>query len=146
MIIASKELDQPLMMRLGYHFVADCDLMSGRFKEAEKNYGQALSAARESGNTLFVCIELIGLAMSVSGQLRHAKTMRLAAASRVFTSKAGYIDPERMQLEFWAELVNIYITRVREELGEELILKYEEEGILLDIDEAIEYALDFDKD
>jgi hypothetical protein len=34
----------------------------------------------------------------------------------------------------------------REKLGEELTMKYEEEGKAMGFDRAVEYALDFEKD
>ncbi len=39
-----------------------------------------------------------------------------------------------------------YIESPRKEVGEELARKYEEEGIAMGFEKAVEYALDFDKD
>ena len=48
--------------------------------------------------------------------------------------------------EFWDEWIDTYIKGAREKLGEELTLKYEEEGQNMGFEAAVEYALDFDKD
>jgi len=145
-LIDSKLLDQPLVTRMGYHFLADYDLMKGNFQEAEFKYGEALKAAHESGNMLFVGIELLGVAMSVSGQQRYAKAMRLCAAITDLTLTAGYIDPAQLSLEFWAELVQIHIVQIREKLGKEELIDYEEEGKSMSLETALEYAWDKSKD
>ncbi len=49
-------------------------------------------------------------------------------------------------LEFWDEWIEMYIESAKAEVGEELTQKYEEEGIAMGFDKAVEYALDFDKD
>jgi hypothetical protein len=39
-----------------------------------------------------------------------------------------------------------YIEGAKKEVGEELAKQYEEEGIAMGFEKAVEYALDFDKD
>ncbi len=49
-------------------------------------------------------------------------------------------------VKFWDEWHEKYIEGAKKEVGEELARKYEEEGIAMGFEKAVEYALDFDKD
>ena len=84
--------------------------------------------------------------MSVAGQSRLAKAIRLNAAVTEKAVVSGYIVPEELQAAFWVELVDNYIVGTRKKLGEELTRKYEEEGKSMGFEKAVEYALDFEKD
>jgi len=143
---SSNALNQPSMIRLGYHFTADCDLMEGKFNEAEKGYASSLEVAHKTNNMFFVCIEMLGVAFSVAGQSRFAKAIRSSTASREYASQNGFMIPEELKLAFWMEFVDTYIVETRKNLGEELNRKYEEEGKLMGFNEAIDYAQDFNKD
>jgi hypothetical protein len=46
-------------------------------------------------------------------------------------------------MEFW---IDAYINSAKKQVGEELTRKYEEEGRNMELEAAVEYALDFDKD
>ena len=41
--------------------------------------------------------------------------------------------------------IDTYIEGAKKEVGEELAKKYEEEGIAMGLEKAVEYALDFEK-
>jgi hypothetical protein len=47
---------------------------------------------------------------------------------------------------FWDEWIATYIEGAKREVGEKLAKQYEEEGISIGFEKAMEYALDFDKD
>ena len=49
-------------------------------------------------------------------------------------------------MDFWQEQIKKHIIGTREKLGKELTAKYESEGKAMDLDETINYALDFEKD
>jgi non-specific serine/threonine protein kinase len=145
-VVSSIELEQPLMLRLGYHYLGDCAMMEGNSHAAEKEYGLSLEVAFKSGNLFFTCIELLAVAIAVAGQSRMVKAIRLSAASRDIAIENGILVPEELQYEFWIEFINTYIVSSREKLGEELTQKYEHEGKSMGLDQAVEYALDFNRD
>jgi hypothetical protein len=91
-------------------------------------------------------MEMTGLAMSVSGQGRLVKALRLNATVNKTALSFGYWIPEEIPQVFWQELIQQHIVGARENLGEELTCKTEEEGRSMSLDEAIEYALNFEKD
>jgi predicted ATPase/class 3 adenylate cyclase len=71
----------PRAEQLALHFLADCPLVSGDYPEAEQRYLRALAHARASGLPRRVVDELLGVAMSASGQGDPARAVRLAAAA-----------------------------------------------------------------
>jgi hypothetical protein len=89
---------------------------------------------------------MLGVAMSVAGQGRYAKALRINAAATKAAVSFGSWIPEEIPLVFWHELVIQHIVGTREKLGEELTKQYEEEGRSMSFEEAVEYTLDFDKD
>ena len=141
---SSTELEQPAMMRLGYHFIADCDLLEEKYLMSEKAYCSALEIAFRTGNMFFVCIELLGLSMALAGQSKLAKAIRISTVSREYALQNRILVPENLGYTFWQEFIKIYLVKAREELGEKLNLEYEEEGKKMGIEEAIEYALDIE--
>ena len=118
----------------------------GLYKEAEKGYGIALENAFKTGNMFFVCIELLGVSFAVAGQSRLQKAIRLSTFSREYSKQNGILVPEELGLPFWLEFVENFIVVARNKLGEELNQKYEAEGKAMNIEEAVEYALDSHKD
>jgi len=132
------------MMRLGYHFIADCDLLEEKYLMSEKAYCSALEIAFRTGNMFFVCIELLGLSMALAGQSKLAKAIRISTVSREYALQNRILVPENLGYTFWQEFIKIYLVKAREELGEKLNLEYEEEGKKMGIEEAIEYALDIE--
>ncbi len=85
-----------------------------------------------------------GVAFALSGQRRWKKSLRLNAAS-VEKSRTMGVSIYGM-LEFWDEWTDTYIEGAKKEVGEELAIQYEEEGIAMGFEKAVEYALDFEKD
>ena len=51
-----------------------------------------------------------------------------------------------VKVDFWMQSIEETIGKARKEVGEERARQYEEEGIAMGFDKAVEYALDFEKD
>jgi predicted ATPase/class 3 adenylate cyclase len=67
--------------QLALHFLADCPLVAGDYPEAERRYVRALEHARASGLPRRCVDELLGVAMSLSGEGDAARATRLAASA-----------------------------------------------------------------
>jgi len=89
---------------------------------------------------------MLGVAMSVAGQGRYAKALRINAAATKMAKSFGSWIPEEVPLTFWQECVQQLIVGTREKLGEELTNQYEEEGRAMSFDEAVKYTLNFEID
>jgi predicted ATPase/AraC-like DNA-binding protein len=142
----AEELENLYIVFATHHMLGDCALMDGNYRESEREYGLGLKTTLQYGDTSYSCTELLGVAMSVAGQERYAKALRLnAAATRAAVSFGSWV-PEEIPIVFWHEQVSLLIVGTREKLGEELTNQYEEEGRALSFDEAVKYALDFEMD
>lgn len=125
-------------------FLGDCALGEENYREAEMKYGHALETALKYGNILDAVFELESIACSVSGQSRWAKSIRLDSAA---SEKARILGGKLYGIiKFYDDLIDIYIGRARDELGEEQTRKYEEEGKTMGFEASVDYALDFDRD
>ena len=112
--------------------------------KAEKEYGHAVISAQKFGNTAYIAIDLQGVAFALSGQSRWAKSIRLEGAARKIYDQIGMVVEGIA--EFWDVFMATYIDNAKKELGEELTLKYLEEGRFTESEKAVEYALNFEKD
>lgn len=131
---------------MGHHHLADCAIMEGKFREAEREYAMGVKTTLQYGDMHYLFTDLTGIAMSVAGQGRHAKAIRLMAAVNEGSKRAGTMSLEDFQLQFWQELIQQQIVGTRKKLGKSLTQEYESEGKELNLDETIAYALDFEKD
>jgi hypothetical protein len=120
--------------------------MEVKFHESEKEYGKGLSTTLIYNVLSYSCLEMVGIAISVAGQGRYAKALRLNAAATKMAKSNDLLVPEEYEFVFWQELVKQHIIGTREKLGEELTYKYEEEGRSMSFDEAVKYALNADTD
>ncbi|MFC2128644.1 helix-turn-helix domain-containing protein [Bacteroidota bacterium] len=142
----AEELENLYIVFGSHHMLGDCALMDGLYHESEQEYSKGIETALKSGDTTYACTDMLGVAMSVAGQGRYAKALRLnAAASSISKSFGGWI-PEEIPLVFWQECIKKLIVGTREKLGEELTNQYEEEGRAMSFDEAVKYALNFEID
>jgi non-specific serine/threonine protein kinase len=144
LLISSEKLEQPLGIIQAHHFSGDCALGHRNFKEAEKEYAIGIKSALKFGNTLYVGLDIQGVAFSVSGQSRWAKAIRLDAAAREIYNQIGVVIEGIA--EFWDEFINTYIDEAKKQLGEELTREYVAEGKNMGFEATVEYALNFDKD
>ena len=144
LLASSEKLNHIFGIEMVRHFQGDCSLGNKNFKEAERKYSLGVVTGLKYGTVFLAAADMLGVAFSLSGQSRWAKCIRLEAAA---WKKAGELGVSLSGVaEFWDEWIDIYIKGAMEKLGEELTLKYEEEGQNMGFEEAVEYALDFDKD
>lgn len=144
LIVSSEELNQPMEKLTARHYHSDCTLGIKDYWEAERRYGLGMKTALEYGNILVGFGDMQGIAFALSGQSRFAKCLRLNAASEEKARSIGMTI--KGLFEFWDEWIETYIYGAKKEVGEELAKQYEEEGIAMGFEEAVEYALDFEKD
>ena len=144
LIISSEELNQPMEKLSARHYHSDCALGVKDYGEAERRYGLGMKTAIEYGNIWVAFGDMQGMAFALSGQSRFAKCIRLNAASKEKARSIG-MTIEGI-FEFWDEWIQTYIEGAKKEVGEELSIQYEEEGIAMGFEKAVEYALDFEKD
>ncbi len=142
----AEKLDNPFGILVSHHQTGDCALIEGEYLVSEKEYGLGLSTSLKYNDYSFSIVEMLGVAMSVAGQGRYAKALRLNAAATKTALTSGFLVPEDYPLVFWHELVLQHIAATREKLGEDLAHQYEEEGRSMSFEEAVEYTLDFDRD
>jgi len=144
LIVSSENLKQPLGIMRARHFHSDCALDSKDFKEAEKRYGLAIETGLKYGIIFQAFADMQGVAFAVSGQGRWEKSIVLYAASCEKGRSMG-ISIYGMW-KFWDEWIDSYIDGAKKEVGEVLAKQYEEEGIAMGFDKAVDYALDFKRD
>ena len=128
----------------GYHLLGDCTVGTKDFREGEKRYAKGIEVSNSHGNILYAAFDVQGVAFALSGQNRWAKAIRLDAAARKKYKEIG-IEINGM-IGFWDEWIDTYIEGAKKEVGVELTQKYQEEGIAMGFEKAVEYALDFEKD
>ena len=129
-----------------HHLLGDCAIMEKKYKESESEYGQVVLYTFKVGDKMQTCFDIFCLAMSVAGQGRHAKALRLNAAVTLIARANDFNVPEECEVTFISELAQQHIVGTRKKIGEELTKKYEEEGRALSFEQAVDYALDFSKD
>jgi hypothetical protein len=143
---AKEKLNNLYAQFTGNHHQADRALMEGKFHESERKHAAGLQKTRSYNDMFYTCIEMTGLAMSVAGMGRSAKALRLMGAVDEIAEKGGIMSPDKFRLQFWQERLKIHISGTREKLGKELTRNCESEGRTMDLDRAIQYAFDFEKD
>jgi tetratricopeptide (TPR) repeat protein len=146
MLELADELENIFAEFAGHHNLGDCALMEGKFEEAEREYGEGINITTRFGDMHYLYTDLAGVAMAVAGMGRYAKALRLMGGVNTNARRAGISSPENNQISFWQEQLKLHIAGTREKLGEALTRKYEAEGGMMDLDELIAYALDFEGD
>lgn len=142
----AEDLENLYLICATHHMLGDCALIEGNYREAEKEYGYGLKTTLKSGDTAYTNIEMCGVAMSLAGQGRHAKALRVNAAATKNALAFGSWVPEEIPLVFWHELSVKLLAGTRKNLGEDKTLHYEEEGRAMEFQAAVAYTLDFGKD
>lgn len=140
LLTSSEKLNQALGLSGAHHLHSDCALGLKDFVEAEKRYGLATQTATKYGFLFNSYADLQGIAFALSGQHRWAKSIRInAMAVNMFKS----IGVEIYGIwPLWDEFIDTYINEAKKAVGEDLAKQYEEEGIAMGFDRAMEYALD----
>jgi tetratricopeptide (TPR) repeat protein len=145
-IKTGEELKHLYAQFVGHHNTGDCALMQEKYREAESEYGRGIEICQSYGDFIYTCVDLSGVAMAVAGQGRFAKALRLIATVKKAAEEAGMISPEDIPMNFWQEQIEKHIRKTREQLGEKLSKQCDNEGRLMSLEQAVEYALDFEKD
>jgi len=144
LIESSEKLQQPSGIISARHYHSDCALAEKNYKDAERRYALGLTIGIKYGNYWIAFADMQGVAFALAGQRRWKKSLRLNAASVEKSRTMGVCIYGMM--EFWDEWIDTYIAGAKNEVGEDLAKQYEEEGIAMGFEKAVEYALDFDKD
>lgn len=129
-----------------HHNFGDCAAIEGNFRLAEKEYGEGLRFTVQYNDLPNLCTELTGIAIAAAGMGRTRRALKLIGASNRIAKKAGSMPREKLPMEFWQELIREHIQGAREKAGDELTRKYEAEGAAMELEEAVAYALDFERD
>ena len=126
----------PRAERLALHFLADCPLVSGDYPEAERRYLLALAHARAAGIRLGVPTELLGVAMSASGQGDPARAVRLAAAAYAEADAIGMFTDH-----WWNKMQEWFIGGARAQLTPEEVEAAERAGREASFDSVLDEVL-----
>ncbi len=119
------------------HYLADCSLIRGNYKEADLRYRESLEAVIRLGDVLETSFEVQGVAMSASGRGDFVLSVTLAAAVEALWEQRG-ID---LAVPFWDRLREGHIGGARRALGPEADRLWET-GRQLSFEEAVQLALD----
>ena len=136
------EHDEPRDIHNAHHFLADCALIRGYVESAEKKYAASLQAAIVYGDRFEMLFEVEGMAMALAGQGRHAKAFCLAGAA----------DAERdalkanIHIPFWEVLKERYLKAAEIKVGAQEAQKEKRVGKKMGFENAMQYALDLDRD
>ncbi len=144
LLLSSEKMDQLLVIESALHLLGDCTVGMKDYKEGEQRYAKGIETSYSHGNILYATTDIQGVAFALAGQRRWAKALRLDAAAREQYKKIGVVIDG--MIGFWDEWIDTYIEGAKREVGEILAKQYEEEGISIGFEKAMEYALDFDKD
>jgi predicted ATPase/class 3 adenylate cyclase len=104
----------PRAEQLALHFLADSPLVSGDYAEAERRYLRALVHARASRLPRRIVDELLGVAMSASGQGDARRAVRLAAAAYAEADAIG-----KGSDQWWNRMQEWFIGGARAQLTRE---------------------------
>ena len=140
------KLNNLIAQFVGHHNTADCALMEGKYREAEREYAKGIGITLQSGDIKYTYTDLTGLAMAVAGQGRYKKSMQIMGGVNKAVQKAGQVSPEEIPMVFWKEMVQKHIVGTRNKLGEELTELHESNGRIMNINQLTTYALDLERD
>jgi tetratricopeptide (TPR) repeat protein len=143
-LIEAEKLNQLHVIEGAYHLLGDCTLGMGDYEEGEKRYARGIEVSYGQGNVMYAATDIQGVGFAVAGQGRLAKAIRLDAAARVKYAELGIVIDG--MLAFWDEWIETYIGGAKKEVGEVLAQQYVNEGKAMSFEEAVAYALDFEKD
>ena len=136
-------LNDHFMKVFNLHFSSDCALIRKDYKETERRYSVSMKNLLELGNEIQACTELQGLIFGLSGQGRYLKALRLQGA---VDAKQDEFGASVVPLKFWLDWIEEYVNGARRAVGEKEAALYEQEGRQMGFENAVEYALDFEKD
>jgi predicted ATPase/class 3 adenylate cyclase len=125
------------------HIYADVTFLKGNYQLAEKRYKEAAKNALQLGSGLQVGVLLHSMALSVAGQGKHEKGLRLFGASKAKLEESGAEIPA---VETVTTRIDQTVGKSIQILGAQKSQSLELEGRQMGFEKAIEYAFDIDKD
>jgi non-specific serine/threonine protein kinase len=125
------------------HYYSDCAMLRGDLKEGERRYANALVASLSLGDLFQTAIEMQGMAMCIAGQSRAHKAFRLNSAAMAELDELGVSIP---YLKFWSDSLAKFLKHASSIIGEEAARIAEKEGREMGFENAVKYALEFDRD
>ena len=126
----------PRAEQLALHFLADCPLVYGDYPEAERRYVRALAHARAAGLPRRVVDEVLGVAMSASGQGDVTRAVRLAAAAYAEAELIG-----KGSDEWWKKMQEWFIGGARAQLAPAALQAAERAGADVPFDAVLDEVL-----
>ena len=126
----------PRAEQLALHFLADCPLVYGDYPEAERRYVRALAHARAAGLPRRVVDEVLGVAMSASGQGDVTRAVRLAAAAYAEAELIG-----KGSDEWWNKMQEWFIGGARAQLAPAALQAAERAGADVPFDAVLDEVL-----
>jgi predicted ATPase len=123
--------------QLALHFLADCPLVAGDYVESERRYLRALEHARASGLPKRCVDELLGVAMSLSGQGDVARATRLAASAHAKGEEMGQSHDH-----WWSTMQEWFIGGARAQLAPAELEAAERAGRAADFEAVLDEVLE----
>lgn len=136
--VASEQQD----VRHALHLLGDCALMRGDVGTSAQRYVESLRAAVAQGDTVHATFEMQGIAMSMAGQARPFKALRLDAAALAHRKALGV----QLTIQFWEELRASYLGSAQQDIGRTAAANARDEGTAMGFADAVQYALDLKRD
>jgi tetratricopeptide (TPR) repeat protein len=126
----------PRAEQLALHFLADCPLVYGDYPESERRYLRALAHACAAGLRRRVVDELLGVAMSASGQGDAPRAVRLAAVAYAEADAIG-----KGSDAWWSRMQEWFIGGARAQLTPDELGTIERAGREADFDAVVDEVL-----
>ncbi|MEJ2596141.1 MAG: hypothetical protein P8100_13700 [bacterium] len=140
------KFDMKREIGLARHVHADCALLRKDYSESFQRYKIALKACIQAKDHGQAVTELFGMAMSMAGKAFFRDALMLHGLIMFLYEQLGVFIEKEVWPDFWVHCVEQTIEKAKIEMGEELARQFEEEGILIGFEKAVEYALEFEID
>jgi non-specific serine/threonine protein kinase len=135
------KFDMKREIGMARHVYADCALLRKDYSVSFERYKMALKACMQAKDYGQAIAELMGIALSLAGKSFYKDAITLNSAVLSIFEQLGVGD---LAPEFWIHCTEETIGKAKKEVAEALVKQYEEEGIAMGFDKAVEYALDFE--
>ncbi len=125
-----------LTEELALHFLADCPLVDGDYREASDRYRRALDVARTHGLVGRATDEVLGIAMSLAGLGEDQAALRLAASAHAKQAELG-----KTADHWWATMQERLLVPARSRLPAGEVEAAEREGAATTFDSILDELL-----
>jgi non-specific serine/threonine protein kinase len=137
-IAFSEAHDDRRSAHFGWHYLADCALIEGRYDDALLLYRKALVLAHAIGDRVETGFELQGIAMSRGGRGEHERAVFLEAA---VAAEMKRLDVE-VHVRFWDALIERFIGASERAVSPDALARVRAEGRRTTFEDAIRTALE----